>query len=67
MRICSAHLEVDGTGESPAEHVRGEIYPYFIGVFDTVAAFGATGFKRIAMIALAAMAVVGAAAVGGWR
>jgi uncharacterized protein (DUF2235 family) len=41
-------------------------YPYFIGVFDTVASLGAAGFKRYGFIAaLAAAAVVAVAAVAG--
>ena len=34
-------------------NVRGDEFPYFIGVFDTVAALGATGVKKVAMIGLA--------------
>jgi Uncharacterized alpha/beta hydrolase domain (DUF2235) len=63
-----------GTEDDPIANVRGNSPPHFIGVFDTVAALGATGPKRIAMIAgalLASTVVVVAASyiirwLAGW-
>jgi uncharacterized protein (DUF2235 family) len=48
-----------GTEDDPKTNVRGNVVPYFIGVFDTVAALGSTGVKRVAMIAIAAVVAVG--------
>ena len=51
------------------ENKRGNVPPYFIGVFDTVAALGASGWKQIGMIAMIATlagAAVGLAAIIPW-
>lgn len=40
-----------GTQDGP-KNERGDVAPYFIGVFDTVAALGSSGFKKFLMIAL---------------
>jgi uncharacterized protein (DUF2235 family) len=39
-----------GTEDDRVTNVRGNIVPYFIGVFDTVAALGSTGIKRVVMV-----------------
>jgi uncharacterized protein (DUF2235 family) len=39
-----------GTQDDPLKNIRGDIVPYFMGVFDTVAALGSTGIKKIMMI-----------------
>jgi hypothetical protein len=41
-----------GTQDDAVKDERGNVVPYFIGVFDTVAALGSTGIKKFAMIAL---------------
>jgi uncharacterized protein (DUF2235 family) len=48
------------TQDDPLANARGNAPPHFIGVFDTVAALGSTGPKRIVMIAgaLVASAIV---------
>jgi uncharacterized protein (DUF2235 family) len=43
------------TQDGPA-NARGNVAPYFIGVFDTVAALGSTGPKRVLMISIALLA-----------
>lgn len=57
-----------GTEDETGENLRGNAPPYFIGVFDTVAALGSAGIKRFAILAfaligLAAMAGAGASVV----
>jgi uncharacterized protein (DUF2235 family) len=52
-----------GTQDDPVKNERGNIVPYFIGVFDTVAALGSTGIKKAAMIAFVVL-VSAAAALG---
>jgi uncharacterized protein (DUF2235 family) len=51
------------TQDDLIKNERGNTVPYFIGVFDTVAALGATGLKRAAMIAFTVL-VSAAAALG---
>lgn len=41
---------------------RGNAPPYFIGVFDTVASLGATGFRRFGILLLGALGIAGVAA-----
>jgi hypothetical protein len=56
-----------GTGDiETGENKRGNAPPYFIGVFDTVAALGASGIKRAVMLFLAAAAMIGMAAIIAW-
>src|SRR5262249_19144997 len=45
------------------KNIRGDVVPYFIGVFDTVAALGSTGIKKVIMIAITAF-VSAAVALG---
>ena len=45
---------------------RGNAPPYFIGVFDTVAALGAAGIKRIGILVGAAVGLAAAASIGAW-
>jgi hypothetical protein len=52
--------------EESGQNQRGNAPPYFIGVFDTVAALGAAGIKRFAILAGAAIVLAGAAAIGAW-
>lgn len=46
------------TQDDPIKNERGDVVPYFIGVFDTVAALGSTGFKKFSMIAITAIVSV---------
>jgi uncharacterized protein (DUF2235 family) len=55
-----------GTEDDPVQNNRGNIVPYFIGVFDTVAALGATGIKKVALLAIAALALIAFAAGTSW-
>lgn len=56
-----------GTEDSESgRNERGNAPPYFIGVFDTVAALGAAGIKRFAILALAAVTLAGVATFGAW-
>lgn len=56
--------------QNSEKNERGDIVPYFIGVFDTVAALGSTGIKRVGLIALigliATVAALGVGAVISW-
>ena len=52
--------------EESGQNLRGNAPPHFIGVFDTVAALGAAGIKRFAILAGAAIVLAGAAAIGAW-
>jgi uncharacterized protein (DUF2235 family) len=52
--------------EESGQNQRGNAPPYFIGVFDTVAALGAAGIKRYAILAVATVGLAIAAAVGAW-
>jgi uncharacterized protein (DUF2235 family) len=52
-----------GTQDDPVKNIRGDVVPYFIGVFDTVAALGSTGIKKVIMIAITAF-VSAAVALG---
>jgi uncharacterized protein (DUF2235 family) len=52
--------------EESGQNLRGNAPPYFIGVFDTVAALGAAGIKRLLILAGAAAGLASAAAVGAW-
>lgn len=51
------------TQDNPENNARGNVVPYFIGVFDTVAALGATGLKRFVINAVAV--IVGLSLAGG--
>jgi len=51
-----------GTQDDKEKNERGNVVPYFIGVFDTVAALGATGIKRSIILAVAALLTTGAVA-----
>ena len=46
--------------DSPEKNLRGNVVPYFIGVFDTVAALGTSGIKKIGILIITAAAGVGA-------
>jgi uncharacterized protein (DUF2235 family) len=48
------------------QNMRGNAPPYFIGVFDTVAALGASGFKRVMLSVLGAAGVAGLAGLVSW-
>lgn len=48
--------ETYSTQDDSGENLRGNVVPYFIGVFDTVAALGTSGVKRFGMIAVATIA-----------
>jgi T6SS, Phospholipase effector Tle1-like, catalytic domain len=43
------------TQDDVVKNERGDVVPYFIGVFDTVAALGSTGIKKALMIAVTAI------------
>ena len=45
--------EAYGTQDDPQKNERGNVVPYFIGVFDTVAALGAAGGTKVLINALA--------------
>jgi uncharacterized protein (DUF2235 family) len=55
-----------GTQDDSVKNERGNVVPYFIGVFDTVAALGSTGIKKAAIIGLAVLAVLAASALAAW-
>lgn len=56
-----------GTGDDETKHnVRGNAPPYFIGVFDTVAALGASGIKRAAILIFAAAGMASLATIVAW-
>jgi uncharacterized protein (DUF2235 family) len=56
-----------GTEDSETGHnARGNAPPYFIGVFDTVAALGASGIKRVIILLFAATGIAGVAAAVAW-
>lgn len=55
-----------GTEDDPARNERGNVAPYFIGVFDTVAALGASGMKRFGIIVAAALLAVLGLAIVSW-
>ena len=52
--------------EESGQNQRGNAPPYFIGVFDTVAALGAAGIKRFLILISAAAGLASTAAVGAW-
>jgi uncharacterized protein (DUF2235 family) len=52
--------------DDPSENRRGNVVPYFIGVFDTVAALGTSGIKSFAILAIAALAIVAGVAAASW-
>lgn len=54
------------TEDDPIANMRGNIVPYFIGVFDTVAALGVTGVKRFALLTFAALVAAGVILGAGW-
>ena len=41
-----------GSQDDPVENRRGNVVPYFVGVFDTVASLGASGSRRAAILAV---------------
>lgn len=47
--------------DTKEENLRGNVVPYFIGVFDTVAALGTSGIKRVGILILSALAGILAA------
>ncbi|MFZ0458600.1 MAG: DUF2235 domain-containing protein [Rhodoplanes sp.] len=53
------------TEDDPLKNQRGDVVPYFIGVFDTVAALGSTGIKKAGIIALAVLGVLAGSALAG--
>jgi uncharacterized protein (DUF2235 family) len=57
--------ERHGSQDDPEKNARGNVVPYFVGVFDTVASLGASGAKRagiltIAFVALAILSLLAA-------
>jgi hypothetical protein len=52
--------------EESGQNQRGNAPPYFIGVFDTVAALGASGIKRFLILVGAAAGLATTAAIGAW-
>lgn len=52
--------------EETGQNQRGNAPPYFIGVFDTVAALGAAGLKRAAILVGAALGLTAITASGAW-
>jgi uncharacterized protein (DUF2235 family) len=52
--------------EESGQNQRANAPPYFIGVFDTVAALGAAGIKRIGILLGAAVGLAVAASIGAW-
>lgn len=48
------------------EQQKSNVAPYFIGVFDTVAALGVSGMKRWGIIAAATLITLGLSAAIGW-
>ena len=52
--------------EESGQNQRGNAPPYFIGVFDTVAALGAAGIKRIGILVGAAVGLAVSASIGAW-
>jgi uncharacterized protein (DUF2235 family) len=55
--------EAYNTQDDPVANERGNVVPYFVGVFDTVGALGATGLARFAINAGAA--IIGLALAAG--
>ena len=53
------------TEDDLVKNQRGNVVPYFIGVFDTVAALGSTGIKKAGIITLAVLGVLAGAALAG--
>ena len=53
------------TEDDPVRNQRGNVVPNFIGVFDTVAALGATGVKKAGIITLAVFGVLAGSALAG--
>ena len=47
-----------GAHHDSGEEHRSNVAPYFVGVFDTVAALGATGFRRIAILSILLLGLV---------
>ena len=45
--------ETYGSQDNPETNERGNIVPYFVGVFDTVASLGASGLRRAVILAAA--------------
>ena len=43
------------TQDNQETNIRGDVAPYFIGVFDTVAALGTSGGKRVGILVIAAL------------
>lgn len=57
------------TQEDPDLNQRGNVVPYFVGVFDTVASLGSSGFQLFAVwavIALTSVIVAGLIALASW-
>lgn len=54
------------TQDDPIKNERGNVVPYFIGVFDTVAALGSTGIKKAGIIGLAVLGALAAAMLAAW-
>ncbi|MDF2119102.1 DUF2235 domain-containing protein, partial [Roseiarcaceae bacterium H3SJ34-1] len=61
-RFCDKY----GSHHESGEALRSNAAPYFIGVFDTVAALGASGLKRLLIVGGIAVAVAVMLAVSGW-
>jgi uncharacterized protein (DUF2235 family) len=55
-----------GTEDDSATNERGNVVPYFIGVFDTVAALGSTGITRGVIIGIAVIAAMAFSALAAW-
>jgi uncharacterized protein (DUF2235 family) len=54
------------TQDDPKQNNRGDVVPYFIGVFDTVAALGSKGVKRWAILAGVSAVILGVIAALTW-
>lgn len=61
-RAFRAKYGAQATGEEQESNVS----PYFIGVFDTVAALGATGLRKVGLISLLALVGAGLPALALW-
>lgn len=55
--------EAHGSQDDPVRNVRGNVVPHFVGVFDTVAALGASGTKRVAILAITSIVLANLALI----
>jgi uncharacterized protein (DUF2235 family) len=54
------------TEDDPVKNQRGNVVPYFIGVFDTVAALGSTGIRKAGIITAAVIGGLFGSALASW-